>query len=80
MGEITLEPFAGLTAITEIIIQNAQTEVLANIDLIIALLGHSGNDYQAAVPHFNNIEPAMADSLVVELENLKTVIDAAPVV
>lgn len=76
---ITKAPFGGTYAVTEIVSAAAQTEILAQIDLLIALIPDVDNlEGAAGNPDFDEISPRVASALRVELEALKTAIDAAP--
>lgn len=80
MADVFDGPFAGVAAITEVVSAAAQTEILGEIDKVIALLTVQTASSQTSMPSpdFDQIPPHTATKLVAELEALKTAIDAAP--
>ncbi len=66
---------------TEIIIQNAQDEVIALIQILIDVLPDQGSDdaVSSASPDWDQLHPRMASQLRTELNGIITAVDAAPV-
>lgn len=81
---VTTSPFGAYANVTQVISAAAQTAVLAECDKMLALLPNANatNAKTAGVagvsPLFDEIPPATALQLRVELTALKTAIDAAP--
>ena len=69
-------PF-GTYAGTEIVIQDAQDEIIANINSFKALI--PGTAIDPASPDFNQIAPAIGDLLRADLDAMIVVIDAMPI-
>ena len=78
MVDIYDGPFSGISDTTEIVSAAAQTEILGQIDAVMALIPDPSAGVQASHPDFDDIPPATAEKLRTELTNLKTRIDAAP--
>ena len=72
-------PFGGYTDVTEVVSANAQTEILAEVDKLAALIPDgSAGDQPATKPEFDAIRPDYAVKLHAEITALKAAIDAAP--
>lgn len=83
MPTVTVSPFGAYTAPTEVISAAAQTEVIAEIAKLSALIADPYDAYGAGVhsagsPDFDHMHPENAHKLQLELKALKTAIDAAP--
>lgn len=76
--------FGGYTNVTNVISAAAQTEVLGEVDKLIALIKDPAVEQSAtyptpsASPDFDRVHPAFARQLHKELAALKAAIDAAP--
>lgn len=80
MADVYDGPFGGYANVTEVITAAAQTEVLAEIDKLKALITDPNDTTGLEPPHpdFIDIPPHTADKLRSEIDALKTAIDAAP--
>lgn len=74
-------PFGGYTAVTEVTSAAAQTQILARVDLFLALFPDPESESHAksrAHPDFDLIHPHTVKLIRAEIAALKTAIDAAP--
>lgn len=72
-------PVGTYTTPTEIIIQAAQDEVLALLDVFLAKLPNSSTAAVGDSPDWDKISPEIETNIRAEIAAIKTAIDAAPV-
>lgn len=71
--------FAGVTNVTEVTSAAAQTQIIARVNLVKALIVDGiANPSGVKTPDFDTISPALADQLRAEFDALTAAIDAAP--
>lgn len=68
----------GTYAVTNIVSAAAQAEILAQVDVLLALLPNSSTGAAGASPDYDAIRPELETNLRRELAALRTGIDAAP--
>jgi len=77
-------PVGGYSDVTEVVSAAAQTEILAEIDKLLALVpdtDHSNaqaSPPQGTAPLYDKWSPELANAIRVEIAALKTAIDNAP--
>lgn len=77
-------PVAGVSAITEVVSAAAQTEIIGELNLVLALIPDTAHPTaqttppSGAAPMYDIWPPALADWMRAELIALRTAIDAAP--
>lgn len=71
-------PFGAYSNVTEVVSAAAQTEILAEVDKLLALIPDITAAESAASPDFDEIPPHTASKLRDEITALKAAIDAAP--
>lgn len=71
-------PLSGMTNVTEVVSAAAQTQILARINLIKALIPDPTAGTSAPTGDHDAIKPHMATALRTELDALIAAVDAAP--
>ena len=74
---LTQPPFGGYVDVTEVVSAAAQTEIIAEVEKLAALIP-TPTDQLHPHPEFDSIRPEYAAKLHAEIDALQAAIDAAP--